>query len=141
MDPQPARRVLPSVENFENYNPSSGATTWGRSPPTAGRDILRSQQVNQPIDGTQTFYQYWSVRQQKRTGGAITVKNHFDAWARAGLNLGNHYYQIMATEGYQSSVSSNITVSEGSGGDHPAHHDVVEPHLDRWRQRLPGHVP
>lgn len=75
-------------------------------------DVYQSQRVNKPsIIGNATFYQFWSVRRTKRSSGTVTFKNHVDQWEKSGLKLGTTWdYQIMESEGYGSSGSSNITV-------------------------------
>ncbi|TVY43371.1 Endo-1,4-beta-xylanase [Lachnellula occidentalis] len=101
------------VESFGTYDPSSAATQSGSVTADGSTyKILQTTRTNQPsIEGTATFQQYWSVRENHRTSGSVNVSAHFAAWAALGMNLGAHDYQILATEGYQSSGNATMTVS------------------------------
>ena len=75
-------------------------------------EIYRTERVNQPsIEGNATFWQFWSVRTEKRTSGTITVAPHFEAWAAFGLTMGDFYEVSLAIEGYHSAGEANVTVS------------------------------
>jgi endo-1,4-beta-xylanase len=102
-------------ENSNNFNLgtiNSGTTHRGTVVSDGSTyDIYTHTQVNQPsIQGTATFPQFISVRQNKRTSGTVTVQNHVNAWAALGMNLGTMNYQIMAV----SSTCSNLTATLNS---------------------------
>ena len=128
------------VESYGTYNPANcgggggvaGGGGGGDGPKgsvTIGGvqyDLTQCTRTNQPsISGTSTFKQFFSVRNPPKPWGSIqgtiTVQNHFDAWAAAGMQLGNDFdYMVLASEGYDggnnSSGNSNLTISEGAGG-------------------------
>jgi endo-1,4-beta-xylanase len=101
------------VDSWGSWRPPGGEGHMGTVNSDDGTyDIYRTQRVNQPsIEGTTTFYQYWSVRTQKRSSGTITVANHFNMWQQLGLNMGNLYEVSMTVEGYQSSGTATVDFS------------------------------
>ncbi len=98
-------------------SPAQGQQVGSLTSDGATYTIWKHQQVNQPcITGnTCTFWQYISLRQGARTSGTITIQNHFNAWAQAGLNLGSHNYQIMLTESWNGSGNASAKISVGGG--------------------------
>lgn len=61
--------------------------------------IFTHTQVSQPsIHGTQTFVQFFSVRQTARQCGHISVSEHFKKWADLGMTLGNMYEAKLLVE-------------------------------------------
>lgn len=105
-------------------------------------DIYRTLRENQPsIHGTETFYQYWSVRQdnpaqnnvKKHIDGRISVSKHFDAWEKAGLDMKGKMYEVaLNIEGYQSNGSAavnknGLVIGEGDGDTGAAPVAPVEP--------------
>ncbi|MCA2217585.1 glycoside hydrolase family 11 protein [Jidongwangia harbinensis] len=95
------------VENWGTFRPDYAAFVGTVTSEGGTYDVYR-ERANHSV--TFTFWRYWSVRQEKRTGGTINTEDHFDAWARAGMEPGTHDFMVMATEGYRSIGSSDITV-------------------------------
>lgn len=108
------------VESYGAYNPSNcaGVEDLGSVESDGATYTIRRCQRNGLTAINQTpSQQFYSVRTPKKDfgdiTGTITVANHFNAWSAAGMELGTHQWMILATEGYQSGGSSDITVSEG----------------------------
>ncbi len=97
------------VDSWGTWRPP-GASSKGQITADGGTyDVYETTRYNQPsIIGNTTFKQYWSVRTSKRTSGTISVTEHFKAWERFGMYMGNLYEAALNVEGYESSGSANV---------------------------------
>jgi endo-1,4-beta-xylanase len=100
------------VEKYNNYDPSTGTSNLGNVTLDGSSYKLCSKQVNgQPsIEGDNSnFTQFWSVRQNARTSGVITISDHFKAWESKNLKLGKMHEISFCVEGYSCSGSATVT--------------------------------
>ncbi|KAI1322611.1 concanavalin A-like lectin/glucanase domain-containing protein [Xylariaceae sp. FL0255] len=106
----------PLVEYYvmeTNVGISTGGTEQGTFTSDGGTyAVWLHEQVDQPsIEGTSTFNQYISIREEARTSGTVTIENHFDAWASFGMDIGTLNYQVIAVESWDGSGSASQDVS------------------------------
>ncbi|KAJ5896870.1 uncharacterized protein N7473_006269 [Penicillium subrubescens] len=101
------------LENYGSYNPCSDGTSKG----TLNSDGSDYQVCL--VDRGNNYLQNWSVRKNKRSSGTVTTANHYNYYQSQGMThnpLSSAAYQIVSTEGFGSSGSADITVSEASSG-------------------------
>lgn len=77
-------------------------------------DVVTRQMNNQPsIKGTVSFPQVFSIRQQTRSSGSVSISEHFKQWEKLGVKLGKMYEVKIKVESYsgqnQSTGSCKVT--------------------------------
>ena len=72
-------------------------------------DMYKYTQVS--VDGT-GITRIWSVRNEKRNKGTVSVSQHFKAWEDYGIRLGKMYEVTFSVEGYKGSGNANVLKNE-----------------------------
>lgn len=107
------------VEEWSGWNPASNAQQKGSF--TVDGDtygIYTHTQTNQPsIEGTATFPQFFSIRQNTRQCGHISISEHFKKWAALGMQLGKMYeakllVEVMSGSGTVDFTTAAVTVTK-----------------------------
>src|SRR5512133_2643380 len=101
------------VDSWGSWKPP-GVTSKGTLVSDSGIYDIYEQYPKVAL-GIQSFKQFWSVRQNKRTSGTITCANHFNAWAAKNMVMGEMYEVMFFVEGYQSRGTADVKMSMTSG--------------------------
>ncbi len=126
------------IESWGSWRPPGAPFALGTvTVDGATYDIYKTTRYEQPsIDGTQTFDQYWSVRQLKpqaegtKLEGTISISKHFDAWKKCGLELGKMYEIALTIEGYQSQGKATVYKNDLKVGGTYSEADDIEVTVD-----------
>lgn len=101
------------MEDWENWRPTAGDGNH-HSKGTINVDgsqynVITREMHNQPsiIDDASNFPQVFSIRQNTRSSGSISISEHFKEWERLGVSLGKLYEVKIKVESYSGSNGSN----------------------------------
>jgi len=98
------------VENWCNWNPSLADNTQFMGTIYGDEyDVYKLQRTGPSIKGDRTFMQYFSIRKNVRTSGLLNITQHFFAWEKLGMAMGNMHEVSMLVEGYQNRGTANFT--------------------------------
>ncbi|KAI9170717.1 endo-1,4-beta-xylanase I [Paramyrothecium foliicola] len=96
------------IEAHGSFNPGTAARAKGSViVDGATYKLYHNTRVGPPS----TLQQYYAIREDHRTSGTIDTGKMFEAFAAAGMKLGDHDWQIVATEAYYSAGKSYVTIS------------------------------
>ena len=118
------------IEDWVNWCPKPDGQSKTVKIDGADYEIFRIKHTGPTIrngGGSETFWQYFSIRKSKRTSGTISVSEHFQAWKDAGFEIYNLYEVALNAEGWESSGSANVTKLEMSVGGDPKPTEAPKP--------------
>ena len=64
------------------------------------------------FDSPVIIRQLWSIRNEKRNSGTVSVTKHFEAWEKYGFKLGKLYEVSFCVEGYKGNGNATISKNE-----------------------------
>jgi hypothetical protein len=98
-------------DSFNKLPLNPGGTKMGTADIDEGTYVFYSRQASgASIDGSSSFVQFYSVRQQARQCGHISISDHFKAWTAAGMTLGKMEEAKLLLEAGGGSGSGSFTV-------------------------------
>ncbi|MDO5577137.1 MAG: glycoside hydrolase family 11 protein, partial [Fibrobacter sp.] len=101
------------MEDWEQWRPTAGDGSGHQGKGTINvdgstYDIVTRQQNNQPsIKGNGNFPQVFSIRQNKRQSGTISISEHFKKWESLGISFGKMYEVKIKVEAYSGDSRGN----------------------------------
>ncbi|MBP3799199.1 MAG: glycoside hydrolase family 11 protein [Ruminococcus sp.] len=109
------------IEDWKNWSPAQDSSANYKGSVTIDGSEYKVYTINRnsyTIEGNKDFVQYISIRQNTRTSGTISVSEHFKAWERMGMKMGNLYEVAFNVEGWESDGQADVslTLREGKSG-------------------------